>query len=474
MNLRNLKQDAVQAMGFDRLNVMQETLADVAITGKDILLLSPTGTGKTVAFLLPLIWFAQNGNDTGFRQALVLVPSRELAQQIADVFQRLRTGLRAVCCYGGHDYRIEQQALASRPAPALIIGTVGRIKDHIEHGRIMTDSITHLVLDEYDKSLELGFEEDMKAIVGSLPALRQHIMTSATHAMPVAKYLGIQRFEMIDFLPKSPQSENERSCATGNRNSSATASPCQERTVAIGKLEIRQVKSPIADKLDTLLRLLCALPQEAQAIVFSNYRESSERISHFLSDQGVANALYHGGLTQDLRDKALIRFRGGSIRVMVSTDLASRGLDIPEVDHIIHYHLPSTEEVFIHRNGRTARAGADGTAYLIVGPDEYLPAFLNREPQFFNLPAHSRPFIAPQWETVYIGRGKREKISKGDILGFFTKNGNIDGNSIGRIDIQDHCAYVAIRKEVVGPVLAKVQGLKIKGEKTHYLIVRGC
>ncbi len=461
-------------MGFDRLNVMQETLTDTAITGKDILLLSPTGTGKTVAFLLPVIWFAKNGNETGFKQALALVPSRELAQQIADVFQRLHTGLRAVSCYGGHDYRIEQQALAALPAPALIIGTVGRIKDHIEHGRIETDNITHLILDEYDKSLELGFEEDMKAIVRSLPQLQQRILTSATHAMPVAKYLGIRRFEMIDFLPKDSQQECGRQKTAGKKNTSATGHPAPEDTVATGKLNLRQVKSPVADKLDTLRRLLCALPQEAQAIIFSNYRESSERISHFLSDQGIANALYHGGLTQDLRDKALIRFRGKSIRVMVSTDLASRGLDIPEVDHIIHYHLPSTEETFIHRNGRTARAGADGTAYLIVGPEEYLPAFLNQEPQFFNLPAHSGPFIAPEWETVYIGRGKREKISKGDILGFFTKNGNIDGSHIGRIDIQDHCAYVAIHKEVAGAVLAKVQGLKIKGEKTHYLIVRGC
>lgn len=461
-------------MGFDRLNVMQETLTDVAVKGKDIVLLSPTGTGKTLAFLLPLIWFAKNGDERGFQQALVLVPSRELAQQIAEVFQRLRTGLRAVCCYGGHDYRIEQQALSALPAPTLIIGTVGRIKDHIEHERIITDSITHLVLDEYDKSLELGFEEDMKAIVGSLSRLQQRILTSATHSMPVAKYLGIQRFEMIDFLPKSSHTENNLTQTTDKKNTSVVKRSGQAESITTGKLDIRQVKSPIADKLDTLFRLLCALPQGAQAIVFSNYRESSERISHFLSDQGIANALYHGGLTQDLRDKALIRFRGGSIRVMVSTDLASRGLDIPEVDHIIHYHLPSTEEVFIHRNGRTARAGADGTAYLIVGPEEYLPAFLNREPQFFNLPTHPQPFIAPQWETVYIGRGKREKISKGDILGFFTKNGGIDGSRIGRIDIQDHCAYVAIHKEIAGQVLEKVHGLKIKGEKTHYLIVKGC
>jgi superfamily II DNA/RNA helicase len=446
MNIEEVKQEAVRALGFDRLNAMQEQMLTTAASGHDVLLLSPTGTGKTVAYLLPLIVAATERNDFG--GALILVPGRELALQIVDVFRRLHTGLRAVCCYGGHDVRMEQQALTATPAPAVVVGTPGRIKDHIERGNLSPERFTLLILDEYDKSLELGFEAEMKSIVVALSGVRQRLLTSATHAVPVAKYLGIQRFEMLDFLPK-------------------------EEKQTSGRLEMRQVKSPIADKLETLLRLVCSLPADAQMIVFSNYRESSERIAHYLSEHGVANALYHGGMAQDLREKALIRFRGGSIRVLVSTDLASRGLDIPEVGHVIHYHLPADQETFTHRNGRTARAGATGVAYFLLGPNEYLPEFVPADLPYHRLPATLTPFAVSPWETLYIGRGKREKISRGDVLGFLSRCGEIEGSNIGRIDIQEHCAYAAIRREVIDALVERLRGQKIKGEKTHYLIVRG-
>jgi superfamily II DNA/RNA helicase len=455
MNLESLKQQAVQALGFDRLNEMQQQMLATATTVSDVLLLSPTGTGKTVAFLLPMIAYAQaaatEGANAPAEQVLIIVPGRELALQIAEVIQRLHCGLRAVCCYGGHDLRREQQMLAAAPAPTFIVGTPGRLKDHMERGNIHPAAITRLVLDEYDKSLELGFEEDMKAIVKQLSGLKQRLLTSATHAVPVAKYLGIERFVMQDFLPK-------------------TAEHTDDTSVPVA-LELRQVKSPIADKLETLLRLVCSLPADAQIIIFSNYRESSERIAHYLSEQGVANALYHGGMPQDLREKALIRFRGGSIRVLVSTDLAARGLDIPEVEHVVHYHLPASLEVYTHRNGRTARAGARGTAYLIVGPNEYLPEFIGSDIPYHRLPAQLTPFTPAPWRTLYIGRGKREKISRGDVLGFLVRCGGIEGQQIGRIDVQEHCAYAAVRAEVAQTLVDSLRGQKIKGEKTHYLIV---
>jgi superfamily II DNA/RNA helicase len=270
--------------------------------------------------------------------------------------------------------------------------------------------------------------------------------------VPVAKYLGIQRFEMLDFLPKE--------------------APEAQAATTPARLELRQVKSPVADKLETLMRLICSLPADAQIIIFSNYRESSERIAHYLQEQGVGCALYHGGMPQDLREKALIRFRGGSIRILVSTDLASRGLDIPEVGHVIHYHLPATEETYTHRNGRTARAGAAGTAYLIVGPNEYLPDFVGTDLPYHRLPARMEPFAPSPCETLYIGRGKREKISRGDVLGFLSRAGGIEGSQIGRIDIQEHCAYAAVRREVAQELVDRLKGQKIKGEKTIYVIVR--
>ena len=447
---KDIRQQALEALGFAKFNAMQEEMLKLFPEGHDMLLLAPTGSGKTLAYLLPL-W------DAGGR-TLIIAPSRELVQQIADVWQRLHTDIRCVACYGGHDLRIEQQQLLSlsNDQPALdkyvVVGTPGRLKDHIERGNIVPEAFKYLVIDEFDKSLELGFEEEMHAIIDTLSGLMQRIFTSATHTIPIAPWTGFRDYHQLDY--GSDQKEPER-------------------------LVMYQVKSPVPDKLETLRELLLCLlgsskgELQEQAIVFANYREAAERIAHYLSDQGIENALYHGGLEQDLRDKSIIRLRGGSIRVLVSTDLASRGLDLPDVAHIIHYHIPQSQEAYTHRNGRTARAGASGTAYVIVGPDEVLPEYFDDNLPYFSLKKHPAQLEPAPMVTVYIGRGKKEKISKGDVVGFFTKNGGLKGEDLGRIDVMDHCAYVAIRREKADAALAKVKGLKIKGEKTHYLIVTG-
>lgn len=450
--IEELKQQAIKALGFERLNPMQEAMLQTFSDGRDILLLSPTGSGKTVAFLLPLA--SRRGS------ALVIAPSRELAQQIRDVWQRLHTGIRCVACYGGHDLRTEQDQLQSlidqdsHMQQCLIVGTPGRLKDHMERCSFPPAQIQMLVIDEFDKSLELGFEEEMHFLIDQLTGIEQRIFTSATHAVPIAPWTGFSNYQQLDF---------------GTDASEATAQSMS--------LSQYQVKSPVPDKLETLKELLLALPADADgapatAIVFANYREAAERIAHYLQDQGIESALYHGGLEQEYRDKALIRFRGRSIALLVSTDLASRGLDIPEVGHVIHYHLPQSEEAWTHRNGRTARAGASGSSYIILGPNELMPEYINDQLPYYSLKRRVKDLTPPN-VTVYIGRGKKEKISKGDVVGFFTKNGGLQGSDLGRIDILDHCAYVAIRREVAEAALAKVKGLKIKGEKTLYKIVSG-
>jgi len=435
-------------MGFEALNEMQEAMLTRVPEGRDVLLLSPTGSGKTLAFLLPL-WQMLEAQQS----AVIIAPSRELVQQIADVWQRLHTELHCVACYGGHDLRVEAQRLASLHAH-LVVGTPGRLKDHIERGNIEPEKFTYLIIDEFDKSLELGFEEEMHAIIDTLTGLKQRVFTSATHAVPIAPWTGFHDYQQLDF--GGDQKEPE-------------------------KLKFYQVKSPIPDKLETLRELLLSLlagqetEAEEQAIVFANYREAAERIAHYLSDQGIENALYHGGLEQEMRDKSIIRLRGGSIRVLVATDLASRGLDLPEVGHIIHYHFPQSQEAYTHRNGRTARAGASGAAYVIVGPEEVLPEYFPAKLPYYTLKKLStlNSPLSTKMVTVYIGRGKKEKISKGDVVGFFVKNGGLKATELGRIDVMDHCAYVAIRRDVVEGALAKVKGLKIKGEKTIYKIVSG-
>ncbi|MBQ0057707.1 MAG: DEAD/DEAH box helicase [Bacteroidales bacterium] len=455
MNLTDLKQFAVGAMGFDRLNVMQEKMLDAAASGQNVVLLSPTGSGKTVAFLLALLASSEVQAESEKTLSMVIVPSRELAQQIGEVARKL--GMRTVLCYGGHDPRIECQRLESLMGNrGLIVGTSGRLKDHMERGRIATQCVRCLVLDEYDKMLELGFEEELKYIVTGLRQVSQTLLTSATHAMPIAPWINMRPYAQLDF------------------------------TRPIESLKMYQVKSPVPDKLETMLDLLTAVmtaDAEGQAIVFSNYRESAERISHFLSDHGVPNALYHGGMEQDIRDKALIRLRTQSVRVLVSTDLASRGLDIPEVAHIVHYHLPADAETFTHRNGRTARNGSDGCGYMIVGPAEVLPEFAGSQLPYYNMSrknAETRmrscdvsSVFAGSFSLVYVGRGKKEKISKSDVVGFFTKIGGLTSADIGRIEVMEHCSYVAIDRKKVADVLLRVRNQKIKGEKTIYKEVEG-
>lgn len=466
MTLDEIKGQIIRQMGFDHLNNIQDEMLASAPAAQNVLLLAPTGSGKTIAFLSRVWWTLTNGE----KKAMVIAPSRELVQQIAEVWQKLHTDIRCVACYGGHDLRIEQNRLNDiEDTTAVIIGTPGRLKDHIERRNIAAEKIDLLIIDEFDKSLELGFEDEMKAILATLSTLKQRIFTSATHAVPIAPWTGLNEYLQI----KSQQKTTEDKDAA------------QKYDLQEG-LKIYQVKSPVPDKLETLKDLLHTIAQKDEyrerggIIVFANYREAAERIAHYLSEEGIDSALYHGGLDQEFRDKALIRFRGQSIALLVSTDLASRGLDIPEVAHVIHYHLPQSEEAWTHRNGRTARAGASGSSYIILGPNEILPEYIdgasNGKLPYYNLAKDTREgrkMIASPNVTVYIGRGKKEKISKGDVVGFFTKNGGLQGSDLGRIDIMEHCAYVAIRREVADAALAKVKGLKIKGEKTHYLIVSG-
>lgn len=464
MTIDNIREQILSQMGFAQLNEIQQKILSSAPTRQNVLLLAPTGSGKTIAFLSRVWWMLENGE----KHALVIAPSRELVQQIAEVWQKMHTGIRCVACYGGHDLRTEQNRLEDLGEErSILVGTPGRLKDHIERENIAVATMDVLVIDEFDKSLELGFEDEMKAIMETLTGLKQRVFTSATHALPIAPWTGFKDYEQIE-------------------SKTVDISAKEGKQEADRKLEIYQVKSPIPDKLETLRDLLLTIAQKDNykerggIIVFANYREAAERIAHYLSEEGIDSALYHGGLDQEFRDKALIRFRGQSIALLVSTDLASRGLDIPEVAHVIHYHLPQSEEAWTHRNGRTARAGASGSSYIILGPNENLPEFIDTGSHgklpYFSLDkdtSKGRKMIASPNVTVYIGRGKKEKISKGDVVGFFTKNGGLQGNDLGRIDVMDHCAYVAIRREVAEAALMKVKGLKIKGEKTHYLIVSG-
>ncbi|MGL4992860.1 MAG: DEAD/DEAH box helicase [Bacteroidales bacterium] len=425
-------------LNIEVLKPMQKLVLEQYNENDNIVLLSPTGSGKTLAFLLPMLETI-NIDSKGI-QTLILAPSRELAQQIERVFRQMSTGYKVVCCYGGHSIKIEKDQLIEQPA--LLIGTPGRILDHLENGRIDPLTIHTLILDEFDKSLEMGFTEEMSSIIARLGAIKKRVLTSATDA-EIPEYTGVTNPKKIDFL--------------------------KETTNIVSGLSLYQVKSFDADKLETLYRLLCETG-EGRKLVFCNYRESVERVSEYLIEQGVSNSIFHGGMEQPERERSLVKFRNGSANVFVSTDLAARGLDIPEVKHVIHYHLPNSEDAFIHRNGRTARMDNLGEAFLILGPDEHLPEYVDDKTAHYRLSENTPEMTPSEFVTLYIGKGKRDKISKGDVVGFLCQQGNIEKSDIGPIEVRELYTYVAVKRILIKDLLRRIQGEKIKKMKTKYAI----
>ncbi len=431
----------LERLDIDALNEMQVAFDDAAKVHPGIILISRTGTGKTLAFLWPV--FKQLDPDLRKTQALVIVPSRELALQIEQVFRSMATGLKVTCCYGGHLRETEENNLVE--PPALIIGTAGRLADHIRRGNITVDTIETLILDEYDKSLELGFQEEMSFIIGSLPNIKRRYLTSATSAEVIPAFIGIENPVVLNFFT----SEGD----DGTR------------------LDVRKVISHDKDKLETLFRLVCHLGARP-TIIFCNHRESVERTSAYLTEKGINNQFYHGAMEQQERDSALCKFRNGTTQVLVTTDLASRGLDIAHIRYIVHYHLPLTEDSFTHRNGRTARMDASGTAILILSPEEKLPAYVDKQTEEIELPEQAVIPEKPKWITLFVAAGKKDKINKVDIVGFLTNKGQLKKEDIGLIEVKDFFSFVAIRKTKATNAIELIKNEKIKGKKVKIEIAR--
>jgi superfamily II DNA/RNA helicase len=424
---------------IDELNELQSEMLETTKREGDTVLIADTGSGKTLAFLLPVLAFMdENAPGT---QALVIVPSRELAIQIEQVFKTMGTGLKVSCCYGGHLRETEENNL--KEAPVLIVGTPGRLADHIRRKNIHPGTIRTLVLDEFDKSLELGFQDEMSFIIGSLPALKRRILTSATAATIIPDFVGLQSAQTLQFL--------------SGKNTE--------------RLTVQEVISPEKDKIDTLFRLICQIGGRS-AVVFCNHRESVERVSTLLREKGIANVFYHGALEQPERDSALAKFRNGSSHILVTTDLAARGLDVPNIRYIIHYHLPATEEVYVHRNGRTARMDASGTAILLLSPEERLPEFIREPPETIELPASTKLPAKPNWTTLFISAGKKDKVNKVDVVGFFTNKGRLKKEDIGLIEVKDFFCFVAIRKSNVPHTLQLIKNEKLKNKKVRIEVAK--
>ncbi|MEO6638064.1 MAG: DEAD/DEAH box helicase [Ginsengibacter sp.] len=425
---------------IDALNEMQLASIDANKKEADVILLSATGSGKTLAFLLPILELLDDENKN--TQALIVVPSRELAIQIEQVFRTMATGYKVTCCYGGHKRETEENNLVE--PPALIIGTPGRLADHIRRGNITLDSIEVLVLDEFDKTLELGFLEEVSFIINSLKHLKKRMLTSATEAVEIPEFLGLKNPARLNFLTAG---EDE----TG--------------------LAIKSVISDEKDKLVTLFKLICCLGNRP-TIIFCNHRESVERISNLLGEKGINNEFYHGGMEQQERDSALCKFRNGTTNVLVTTDLASRGLDIPNIRYIIHYHLPHTEDAFTHRNGRTARMEASGTAILILNEEENVPTYIQSDVEQIQLPEIDIIPEKPKWSTLFIAAGKKDKVNKVDIVGFLSHKAELKKEDIGLIEVKDFFSFVAVRKTKMGHTLQLIKNEKIKNKRVKIEIAK--
>jgi len=421
-------------MGIESLNKMQLATLEANKKEKDIILLSPTGSGKTLAYLLPVLMSLNP--ECKKVQALILAPSRELAQQIEQVWRSMGTGYKVNTCFGGRPSNAEKRDLAV--PPALLIGTPGRLQDHVERENFEVCDIHTLVLDEFDKSLEMGFLSQMEAIICRIHSLDKRILTSATDAVEIPAFTGMVNSFKLDFSEKDNKLKG---------------------------LTIFTVKGKDNDKMNLLYELICFLGNDS-TLVFCNQRDAVEKVSAYLADRRVLNEFFHGGLEQPDRERALSKFRNGSCGIFISTDLASRGLDIPEIKNVIHFDMPLRSDEFVHRNGRTARVEAEGSAWVLLAAKEDMPAFILPLPVIKKLPALASMPPKPEWATLYIGKGKKDKLSKMDIVGFMFKKGELAKDELGMVEVKEYYSYVAIKVNKVKDLLLLVQNEKIKNMKT--------
>ncbi|CAM4138014.1 DEAD/DEAH box helicase [Gillisia hiemivivida] len=428
--------EILEKMEIAKLNPMQEEACEVIVANANVVLLSPTGTGKTLAFLLPIIdLLDMNSKEV---QAMILVPSRELAIQIEQVVREMGTGYKTNAVYGGRPFSKDKIEL--KHEPAILIGTPGRVSDHLRRGTFSVNSIKTLVLDEFDKSLEVGFEEQMTKIINALPNIEKRILTSATQQIEIPRFVGLKDAVHINYLD-------------GKK---------------ISQLQIKTINSASKDKLESLKEVLDHIGNKP-GIVFCNFRDSIQRVSDYLNAYNIGHGCFHGGMEQQDRERSLIKFRNGTHNIILATDLAARGLDIPELNFIIHYQLPLKEEEFTHRNGRTARMNASGNAYVIKWVKEDLPDFIELD-ELKNLSTRETP-SKTIWETLFVSGGRKDKISKGDIAGLFLKQGKLEKDELGAIELKQDCCFVSVPASKAKELISNLNNTKLKKKKVRIKLV---
>lgn len=414
-------------LGITHLNSMQEAMLKAPQSSTNILLQAPTGSGKTVGYLLRILSKLEVKEGV---QTLILAPTRELVLQIEAVLKQMKLPLKVNACYGGHLFSIERKNFSV--PPTILVGTPGRIKDHLERGTFNPEMISQLVLDEFDKSLEMGFSTQMEYIIKQLYRVSDRILVSATKAIDIPYYVDFDHPLVIE-----------------------------AKEEAVPSLEIKKLVVPKKEKLEGLLQLAYHLQDDQNAIVFANHRDACDRISEFLQQKGIPFSLFHGGLEQEVRESQLVKFRNGSTHLLIATDIAARGIDIPALDYVIHFQIPPQENTFIHRNGRTARMKASGTSVLLLSEQDFTPKYLDEEPEPLTLDERET-LAVPPFVTLHINKGKKDKVNKIDIVGFLLQFDEMAKEDIGLVEVKDYFSYVAIQREKYQSVLNAAQHQKIK------------
>ena len=418
-------------LNIHQLNPMQDEAITAIKTHTNTILLSPTGTGKTLAFLLPLL--DSLDPESNEIQALILVPSRELAIQIEQVIRSMGSGYKVNAVYGGRP--MSKDKIELKHVPAILIGTPGRISDHFSNDRFSKKYIKTIILDEFDKSLEVGFEYEMRGIINELPSISKRILTSATQGVEIPDFVRLDKPETVNYLGTS-----------------------------VSKLKVKTVISPAKNKLNTLLHLLNHIGNQ-QGIIFCNLKDSIQKVSSFLESKNISHGCFNGGMEQKDRERSLIKFRNGTNQILIATDLAARGIDIPEMNYIIHFQLPLSKEEFTHRNGRTARVSAKGTAYVLKWKEERLPEFIGTPPvEDISKQSLRKPVF---WETLFISGGRKDKISKGDIAGMFFKLGKLTKDQLGIIELKQDCAFVAVPAFIADQLVETLNNTRLKKKKVR-------
>jgi len=439
--LRDELLEALASQGITEPTPIQQASLVPMLDGADVLAQAKTGSGKTLAFALTLLSKLQAPSGV---QALVLCPTRELADQVTQAIRKVAVRLPNVkisAFYGGIPVRVHVESLVHEPA--IVVGTPGRILELIENGALKLENLNTLVLDEADRMLDMGFEPAIQAIQKALPKKRQVLLFSATFP------------EAVKALSKSYQQQPKEILLDTDTRSD--------------QIEQLFFEVSIARKNDALLQLLGQL-QPAQALVFCNTKIDCQNVEQHLAKAGFDVCALHGDMEQRDRDEAMVRFQNGSVRVMVATDVAARGLDVADLALVVSYELAHQADVHVHRVGRTGRAGKDGRALAFVASSEMGRVKAVEEQMGFSAQWNrldlSNIRLAPlkaDWKTLVIDAGRKDKLRPGDILGALTAKKTIEGRYVGKMAVFDTRSYVALHRSVAEAGLKLLRQDKIKG-----------